>query len=104
MNRAERSSAEVDAASRRPPTNQPMARGTPRSRPKGAFNGVKVFSATVLAERAHHGDRVTQWRAEHPDLEIVDMVVTQSSDAAFHCLTVSVFYWAASALQRAAAP
>lgn len=52
---------------------------------------VSGFSATVASERAHLGDRVTQWLAEHPALEIVDLVVTQSSDAAFHCLTISVF-------------
>lgn len=76
----------------------------PQSRPRGAFNRVKVFSATVASERAHLGDRVTQWRAEHPALEIADLVVTQSSDAAFHCLTITVFYWEASASRRATAP
>ena len=25
--------------------------------------------------------------------EIVDRVITQSSDAAFHCLTITLFYW-----------
>jgi hypothetical protein len=35
---------------------------------------------------------VTQWLAEHPELEVVDMKVTQSSDAEFHCVAISVFY------------
>jgi hypothetical protein len=110
MRRAERSPANgVASASRQRSTthahdaDQAVVRAAPRSRPRGAFNGVQVFSATVASERAHLGDRVTQWRAEHPAVEIVDLVVTQSSDAAFHCLTISVFYWEASSSRRAAA-
>lgn len=60
------------------------------------FNSVKVFSATMLAHRAALGEQVTAWiettKARHPDFKIVDMVVTQSSDAAFHCLAITVFY------------
>jgi hypothetical protein len=69
-----------------------VARAVPKSRPRGAFNGVKVFSATKFAERDHLGDRVTQWLDEHPELETVDMIVTPSSDAEFHCVTITVFY------------
>jgi len=57
------------------------------------FNGVKVFSATMFAARERLGETVTQWLAEHPDLDVVDLVVTQSSDAAFHCVAISVFYF-----------
>jgi hypothetical protein len=51
----------------------------------------------MFRDREGLGERVTQWLAEHSDLDIVDMKVTQSSDAAFHCITISVFYWDAIA-------
>ena len=56
------------------------------------FNGVKVFTATKARERGQLGDKLTQWIGEHPELEVVDTVVTQSSDQEFHCLTITVFY------------
>lgn len=56
------------------------------------FNGVKVFTATMMAERERLGDRVTEWLADHPNVEICDAVVTQSSDESFHCLAITVFY------------
>ncbi len=59
---------------------------------KNSFNGVKIFSATMAQERDRLGDRITDWIREHPDCEIVDTVVTQSSDEAFHCLVISLFY------------
>lgn len=63
--------------------------GTRRSAP---FNGVKVFSATMFAERDRLGDRVSDWIAANPQLKVTDMIVTQSSDAAFHCVAITVFY------------
>jgi hypothetical protein len=59
------------------------------------FNGVKVFSASMVAERERLGEKVTGWLSSHPELEVHDMVVTQSSDEAFHCLAITVFYWEA---------
>jgi hypothetical protein len=56
------------------------------------FNGVKVFSATMFADRGLLGDKVTAWIASSPTRKLTDIVVTQSSDAAFHCITISVFY------------
>jgi hypothetical protein len=56
------------------------------------FNGVKVFSATMFAERDRLGDRVTDWIAANPQLKVTDMIITQSSDAAFHCVAITVFY------------
>jgi hypothetical protein len=56
------------------------------------FNGVKVFSATMAAERDQLGEKITQWLAGQQDLEIVDKIVTQSSDEAFHCLAITLFY------------
>ena len=68
-------------------------RVAPRARPALAFNGVKVFCATMFAQREQLGETVTHWLAERPHLELVDLVVTQSSDAAFHCISISVFYF-----------
>lgn len=56
------------------------------------FNGVKVFSATMAQERDQLGEKITQWLAAHPGIEIVDKIVTQSSDEAFHCLAITLFY------------
>jgi hypothetical protein len=57
------------------------------------FNGVKVFSATMVSDRERLGDKVTDWISQHPGIEVRDMVVTQSSDEAFHCLAITVFFW-----------
>ena len=56
------------------------------------LSGVKVFSATRARERQGLGDRVTEWIEDHPDVEIVDQTITQSSDLEFHCLTITLFY------------
>ena len=66
---------------------------------KGAsvyVTGVKVFSATKAKEREILGDNVTRWLAANKDIEIVDKIVTQSSDSEFHCLTITLFYRAKS--------
>ena len=59
---------------------------------KNQFNGVKIFSATMAQEREQLGEKVSQWLADHPKLRVVDTVVTQSSDEAFHCLAITLFY------------
>ena len=56
------------------------------------ITGVKVFSATMLAQRSELGETVTKWIAARPELEILDMVVKQSSDSRFHCLSITLFY------------
>ena len=56
------------------------------------FNGVKVFSATMFADRDRLGDRVTDWIAANSHLKITEMIMTQSSDAAFHYVAITVFY------------
>ena len=56
------------------------------------FNSIKVFSATMAQERDRLGDRITDWIREHQNYEIVDTIVTQSSDEAFHCLALTLFY------------
>jgi hypothetical protein len=55
-------------------------------------NGGKIFSATMFADRGQLGERITAWLASGPPRKLVDIVVTQSSDAAFHCVTFSIFY------------
>jgi hypothetical protein len=55
-------------------------------------SGVKVFSATKARERGRLGEQVTLWMRENKAVEIVDKIVTQSSDSEFHCLTITLFY------------
>ena len=62
-------------------------------RPSLRFNGVKVFSATMVADRDQLGEKVSAWMANHSHLKVTDIVVTQSSDEAFHCIAITVFYW-----------
>ena len=46
----------------------------------------------MFADRGQLGDKVTAWIASSSQRKLTDIVVTQSSDAAFHCITISVFY------------
>lgn len=73
-----------------------MARSSSGAPADGArildITGVKVFSATKARERDDLGERITEWIRSHSDYEVVDKVVTQSSDSQFHCLTITVFY------------
>jgi len=57
-----------------------------------SFTGVKVFSTTLARDRDQLSERITGWLRERPEIEIVDRVVTQSSDKEFHCLTITLFY------------
>jgi hypothetical protein len=56
------------------------------------FTGVKVFSTTLARDRETMGDTITRWLQNNPGFEVVDRVVTQSSDKEFHCLTITLFY------------
>ena len=56
------------------------------------FTGVKVFSATKAKEREELGETITRWLRANADLEVVDKVVSQSSDDEFHCLSIVFFY------------
>ena len=58
-----------------------------------AFNSVKVFSATMMQDRENLGEVITEWLQSHPSYEITEIIVTQSSDEAFHCLALTVFYY-----------
>jgi hypothetical protein len=82
------------------PPGEELSRVAPRR--ESRFNGVKVFSATMFADRDRLGDRVTDWIAANSHLKVTEMVVTQSSDAAFHCIAITVFY--AEALRARLAP
>lgn len=59
------------------------------------YSGVKVFSATKARERELIGERINEWLDDtvgKGKVEVVDTVVTQSSDREFHCLTITIFY------------
>ena len=56
------------------------------------FTGVKVFSTTLARDREVMGETITRWIKDNPQADLVDKVVTQSSDKEFHCLTVTLFY------------
>jgi len=55
------------------------------------FTGVKTFSATMHKDRAVLGDAVTDWLRSNR-VEVIDKIVTQSSDNEFHCLSITLFY------------
>lgn len=58
-----------------------------------SFDAVKVFSATKQKERDDLGEQVTRWLDAHTGrIEITDKIVTQSSDSAYHCITIVLFY------------
>ncbi|AKQ64110.1 hypothetical protein A176_001022 [Myxococcus hansupus] len=57
-----------------------------------SFTGVKVFSTTLARDRENMGENITKWLKENSHVEVVDRVVTQSSDKEFHCLTITLFY------------
>jgi hypothetical protein len=59
---------------------------------RNTFNGVKTFSATMAKGRDALGEQVGAWLASAPNREVVDTVVTQSSDEAFHCIAITIFY------------
>jgi hypothetical protein len=56
------------------------------------YTACKVFTATVSKDREQLGEKVTGWLRANPDVEVVDTTPLQSSDSAFHCITMIVFY------------
>ena len=56
------------------------------------IDGIKVFTATKAKEREELGEAATAWLQQHPEMQIVDKVVTQSSDREYHCLSITLFY------------
>lgn len=67
--------------------------GTVRFDSEHKFNSAKVFSATMMNDRSMLGDTITDWMKAHPSYEITEIFVTQSSDEAFHCLAMTVFFY-----------
>ncbi len=61
-------------------------------RPGHRITGMKVFAATMHEHRARLGETVTDWIAAHPELAIIDITITQSSDAQFHCVSIIISY------------
>lgn len=57
------------------------------------FDAVKVFSATKQKERDELGETVTRWlNDKRGAIQVVDKIVTQSSDSEYHCVTITLFY------------
>lgn len=56
------------------------------------YSGAKVFTATKARDREELGETLTRWLGAHPELEIVSTEIKQSSDNAFHCLSIVVFH------------
>ena len=49
----------------------------------------------MYQQRQTLGEQVTEWleaRTTRPGFQIVDILVRQSSDRAFHCTTIVVFF------------
>lgn len=58
---------------------------------QGKYSKVKVFSATKAQDRENLGGHIGDWITRFAP-NIVETVVTQSSDAEFHCLAITIFY------------
>lgn len=57
------------------------------------FDSVKVFSATLHYDRAVLGEKITDWlTAQRGQIEVTDYEVMQSSDEAFHCISIIIYY------------
>jgi hypothetical protein len=70
-----------------------ISSGTVTVRRDVKFNGVKVFSATMVADREQLGEKVTAWMHNNPQAKLTDITITQSSDEAFHCIAITVFFY-----------
>lgn len=57
-----------------------------------AYDSLEVFSATKARDREALGEKVTAYLRAHPELEVVDKIVMQSSDREFHCMSVTIFF------------
>jgi len=59
------------------------------------IHGIKTFTGTKAGERSSLGEKATEWlegQYAKAGFEVVDKIVTQSSDNEFHCLTITLFY------------
>lgn len=56
------------------------------------YSFVKVFSATKSKARSSLGDRITEWIRANNNFRVIDVIVTQSSDRRYHCLSIVLFF------------
>jgi len=63
-------------------------RGARASVKDAPINFVKVFTATKAKERQSIGERVTDWIAANPTIDVVNTVVALTSDLKFHCYSI----------------
>ena len=56
------------------------------------YTGCRVFHATVSDQRERLGEKVSAWLQENPGIMVTDTVVSQSSDYAFHCVSIVIFF------------
>ena len=47
----------------------------------------------MVGDRDGLGEKIAVWLRAHPAIEPVESIVTQSSDDAFHCVAITIFYW-----------
>lgn len=47
----------------------------------------------MVADREQLGNKITKWIQSRSNCEVREVVVTQSSDEAFHCIALTLFYW-----------
>jgi hypothetical protein len=59
--------------------------------PIAGYTLCKVFTETERRYLSEVGDNLTAWLAEHPEYEILEVVVVQSSDRSRHCLSAVAF-------------
>ena len=58
-----------------------------------ALNDVKVFVATDACERMELGETIMRWLADHPEVEIADVVVAESRHRSGACVSIAVFFF-----------
>jgi hypothetical protein len=56
----------------------------------GHVHGIRVFSASTHQERNGLGREATSWLEANPDVRVASTIVTQSSSASYHCVTVTL--------------
>jgi hypothetical protein len=59
--------------------------------PIAGYTRCEVFSETERRYLGEVGDNLTAWLAEHPQYEVVEVVMVQSSDRSRHCLSAVAF-------------
>lgn len=59
----------------------------------GQYDGLRIFSATMAGDRERLGERVNKWvLLNKKSMTVVNTIVLQSSDNAFHCISITIFY------------